>query len=196
MRLWKGRFILATNILDPVPASSDSRETPPATAILDPVPASTDPQEAPAATAPQLSYEQMLPAYKTQSSAPERGFRLLKDPMFFADNLFLKSPARIMAMIMVMGIALLVYSLAAPRGLPVLRQQLKLHDETLPHQTGKPTQSITMRRVAQIFEGIDFLVIRAHGQIIARKILNLSPVRLKILAFFSPQVRNFYFVPT
>lgn len=108
-RLWKGRFILATNILDPVSASADPQETPPATAILDPVPASTDPQEAPAATAPQLSYEQMLPAYKTQSSAPERGFRFLKDPMFFADNLFLKSPARIMAMIMVMGIALLVY---------------------------------------------------------------------------------------
>ncbi len=172
-RLWKGRFILATNILDPLPPLSD-------------------PEETPATNEPQLSYAQMLPAYKTQSSAPERGFRFLKDPMFFADNLFLKNPARIMAMIMVMGIALLVYSLAER----VLRQQLKLLNETVPHQTGKPTQSITMRRVAQIFEGIDFLIIRAQGRIVERKILNLSPLRLKIISMFSPQVRNYYFVPT
>jgi transposase len=172
-RLWKGRFILATNMLDPLPTSSDQDDTP------------TD-------TQPHLAYSQMLPAYKTQSSSVERGFRFLKDPMFFADNLFLKNPARIMAMIMVMGIALLVYSLAER----ILRRQLKLLDETLPHQTGKPTQSITMRRVAQIFEGIDFLVIRSHGHIVERKILNLTPLRLKIISFFSPHVLNYYLVPT
>lgn len=176
-RLWKGRFILATNMLDPLTSLSD---------------ASSDQENTSPETQPQLAYSQMLPAYKTQSSSVERGFRFLKDPMFFADNLFLKNPARIMAMIMVMGIALLVYSLAER----VLRRQLKLLDETLPHQTGKPTQSITMRRVAQIFEGVDFLVIRSHGHIIERKILHLTPVRLKIIALFSPQVRNFYFVPT
>ena len=172
-RLWKGRFILATNILDSLPALSDQQATP------------NDNQ-------PQLSYAQMLPAYKTQSSAPERGFRFLKDPLFFADNLFLKNPARIMAMIMVMGIALLVYSLAERE----LRRQLQLLDETLPHQTGKPTQSITMRRVAQIFEGIDFLIIRLNGHIVQRHILNLTPLRLKIISMFSPQVRNYYLVPT
>ena len=172
-RLWIGRFILATNILEPLPSLSV-------------------PEETPADRQPQLSYPQMLPAYKTQSSAPERGFRFLKDPMFFADNLFLKNPARIMAMIMVMGIALLVYSLAERE----LRRQLKLLNETLPHQTGKPTQAITMRRVAQIFEGIDFLIIRSHGQVIQRKILNLTPTRLKIISMFSPQIRNYYLVPT
>ena len=117
---------------------------------------------------------EMLSAYKTQTASVERGFRFLKDPMFFADSLFLKSPARIMAMIMVMGLALLIYALAERE----LRRQLQLQNETIPHQTGTPTQAITMRRVAQIFEGIDLLVIYSGAVIVARKILNLSPVRL------------------
>lgn len=57
-----------------------------------------------------LPHTQLLNVYKQQGSAVERGFRFLKDPLFFADSLFLKSPARIMAMIMIMGLALLVPS--------------------------------------------------------------------------------------
>jgi transposase len=54
----------------------------------------------------------MLLAYKGQGVGPERGFRFLKDPIFFAESLFLKSLKRIMELIMVMGLALLVYALA------------------------------------------------------------------------------------
>jgi transposase len=97
-----------------------------------------------------LSDRSLLDCYKEQSSSVERGFRFLKDPMFFADSLFLKSPARIMAMIMVMGLALLIYALAERQ----LRQQLAACNETIPDQKGKPTQTPTMRRVAQIFEGL------------------------------------------
>lgn len=49
-----------------------------------------------------LSAEALLTIYKDQNSSVERGFRFLKDPMFFADSLFLKKPARIMALLMVM----------------------------------------------------------------------------------------------
>ncbi len=59
-----------------------------------------------------LPNQQLLSCYKEQSSSVERGFRFLKDPMFFADSLFLKSPVRMMAMIMIMGLALLIYALA------------------------------------------------------------------------------------
>ena len=134
---------------------------------------------------------EMLSAYKTQTASVERGFRFLKDPMFFADSLFLKSPARIMAMIMVMGLALLIYALAERE----LRRQLQLQNETIPHQTGTPTQAITMRRVAQIFEGIDLLVIYSGAVIVARKILNLSPVRLKIIRLLGPEVQSCYLLP-
>ncbi|NEP44568.1 MAG: IS1634 family transposase, partial [Okeania sp. SIO2H7] len=52
----------------------------------------------------------MLQEYKAQQST-ERGFRFLKDPMFFTDSVFIKTPKRVAALAMVMGLCLLVYSL-------------------------------------------------------------------------------------
>jgi len=140
----------------------------------------------------QLPNRSLLECYKEQSSSVERGFRFLKDPMFFADRLFLKSPARIMAMIMVMGLALLIYALAERQ----LRQQLALCNETIPNQKGKPTQTPTMRRIVQMFEGIDLLTIRLDDQVIERRVLNLTPVREKIIRLFGPYIRNCYLVDT
>ena len=132
----------------------------------------------------------MLNVYKEQGSAVERGFRFLKDPLFFADSLFLKSPARIMAMIMVMGLALLVYALAERQ----IRHQLAALNETIPDQTGKPTQRPTMRRVAQIFEGVDLLIIRHNHQVVARQILNLTDVHRKIVSLLGPEVAYCYLI--
>lgn len=132
----------------------------------------------------------VLRSYKAQGTTVERGFRFLKDPLFFADSLFLKSPGRIMAMIMIMALCLLIYALAEWH----IRQQLELLDQTIPDQRGKPTQKPTMRRIAQMFEGIDVLIIRHHGRIVDRQILKLTPVRLQIIALFSSAVKNCYFV--
>ncbi|MFM6003292.1 MAG: IS1634 family transposase, partial [Sphaerospermopsis kisseleviana] len=41
----------------------------------------------------ELSDDSMLSEYKAQQSC-ERGFGFLKDPLFFADSIFLKSPER------------------------------------------------------------------------------------------------------
>ena len=139
-----------------------------------------------------LSDAQLLACYKQQASSVERGFRFLKDPMFFADSLFVKSPVRVMAMIMIMGLALLIYALAERE----LRLALIAQETTLPDQTGKPTQNITMRRVAQIFEGIDLLTVRLDGVIVLQQILNLTPVRLKIIQLFHPSVHNCYLLNT
>jgi transposase len=138
----------------------------------------------------ELPYTQMLNVYKEQGSAVERGFRFLRDPLFFADSLFLKSPARIMAMIMIMGLALLIYALAERQ----IRRQLAAHNHTIPSQTGKPTQTPTMRRIAQIFEGIDLLIIRQHGHIVARHILNMTHVHRQIVSLLSPEVQYCYLV--
>jgi len=97
-----------------------------------------------------LSSEALLRTYRQQSTSVERGFRFLKDPMFFAHSLFLKKPARIMALLMVMGLSLLIYSLAELQ----LRQMMAARDETIPDQKGYPTQRPTMRRIFQMFEGI------------------------------------------
>jgi transposase len=93
-----------------------------------------------------------------------------------------------MAMIMIMGLCLLIYSLAEWR----IRQQLQERDETIPDQRGQPTQTPTMRRVAQMFEGVDLLIIRRGEQIIEQQVLKLTPVRLQIIRLFRPAVQNCY----
>jgi transposase len=137
-----------------------------------------------------LGLLEMLAIYKEQSTSVERGFRFLKDPLFFAHSLFLKKPSRIMALLMVMGLSLLVYALAEHQ----LRQQLAERNETLPDQTGKPTQSPTARRVFQMLEGVDVLYIEQAG-IRQRLILNLTDLRRQILGLFSPHVRKIYDLP-
>jgi transposase len=68
----------------------------------------------------QLSCDEMIAKYKEQQSC-ERGFAFLKDPLFFTDSVFLKSPERIEALALVMGLCLLVYTL----GQRYLRSQLQ-----------------------------------------------------------------------
>ena len=74
--------------------------------------------------------------YKEQQ-ATERGFGFLKDPMFFTDSVFLKSPERIEALALVMGLCLLVYTL----GQRFLRQSLQLTNSTVKNQLGNPSSA-------------------------------------------------------
>ena len=90
-----------------------------------------------------LDDETILQTYKTQNVSVERGFRFLKDPLFFANSLYLEKPQRIMALLMVMALSLLVYALAERW----VRQELKKQDQSIPNQSGKPTQTPTLRRI-------------------------------------------------
>jgi len=137
---------------------------------------------------PDLPAEEVLSNYKTQAHSVERGFRFLKDPLFFADSLFLKTPSRIMALIMVMGLALLMYSLAEHW----IRQSLKEKKETIPNQLMKPTATPTFRRIAQIFEGIDLLRIITSDGTILTKVLNIREIPQKIIALLGPEVEKYY----
>jgi transposase len=95
----------------------------------------------------ELSDAQMLSIYKAQGISIERGFRFLKDPMFFAESLYLKSPKRIMALLMVMTLSLLVYSLAERS----IRKSLSTQEVTVRNQVNKQTSSPTLRWVFMIF---------------------------------------------
>ncbi len=76
--------------------------------------------------------DEMLKKYKEQQHV-ERGFAFLKDPLFFADSVFLKSPRRIETMAMVMGLCLMVYSL----GQREVRRQLFNAQTGIPNQERK-----------------------------------------------------------
>jgi transposase len=84
--------------------------------------------------------ELILKEYKSQQST-ERGFRFIKDPLFFVSRVFLKNTKRIMALAMIMTLALMVYSL----GQRQLRNALELTSSTLPNQKGQPTTRPTLR---------------------------------------------------
>src|SRR5947208_11614716 len=95
--------------------------------------------------ASQLSDADVIQAYKGQAQA-EGGFRFLKDPLFFVSSLFVKKPSRIQGLLMVMTLALLVYSVAQRR----MRAQWARQHETLPNQIGQPTSRPTLRWIFQL----------------------------------------------
>ena len=71
---------------------------------------------------------------------PERGWRFLKDPLFFTSSVFLKTPQRIMVLAMVMALAPMVYTLAQCQ----LQQALVLTKQAVPDQRKQPTQTPTI----------------------------------------------------
>ena len=85
----------------------------------------------------ELTSEHMLSVYKARGVSVERGFRFLKDPLFYAESLYLKRPDRIMALIMIMGLSLLIYALAEKK----IRKELAALNVTVPDQKGNPTKS-------------------------------------------------------
>jgi transposase len=135
-----------------------------------------------------LPAQAMLENYKDQGVSVERGFRFLKDPLFFAHSLFLKKPERLMALLMVMGLALLIYSLAERK----LRQTLKDMNASVPNQQRKPTQKPTIRWIFQLFDGLDILLVRQNGQVMLRQLLNLRPAQQQVITLLGPQVQKCY----
>jgi transposase len=133
----------------------------------------------------QFTADDALREYKAQQST-ERGFRFLKDPLFFTSSVFLKSAKRIEALGMIMVLCLLVYNLAQRQ----LRLALALSEDTIPNQLGKPTNSPTLRWVFQCFMAVHLVSFQGLTQVV-----NFSPLRLHILKFFSPACQRYYLLP-
>jgi transposase len=132
---------------------------------------------------PKLPASELLGRYKDQSSA-EKGFRFLKDPMFLAASLYLKTPERIMALLMVMTICLLVYAALEYR----MRKELTVQGKTFPNQQGKDIQNPTARWIFQYFVGIHVLIIDNHEQIV----LNLTDHHRVIIQLLGERYESFY----
>src|SRR5512143_116712 len=109
-----------------------------------------------------LNDEHLLEAYLKDQQKVERGFRCLKDPLFIASTLFLKSPERIMALMAIITLCLLVYAALEYR----IRQGLAQQTLTFPDQKGKPTQQPTARWVFLFFAGIHLLTLPSLAQVV------------------------------
>jgi transposase len=107
----------------------------------------------------------------------------LKDPLFFTDSVFLKSPERIEALALVMGLCLLVYTL----GQRLLRHNLQRTNSKLKNQLGKPTNRPTPRWICQIFQSIHLVSLQGIQQI-----SNLTAERMAILNLLPLSCKSYY----
>jgi len=138
----------------------------------------------------ELNDTAVIAAYTSQSRV-EGGFRFLKDPLFFVSSLFVKKPCRIQGLLMVMTLALLVYSVAQRR----LRQQLAHRQTTVPNQIHQPTAAPTLRWVFQLLDGIHRVRVTIQGQVHAL-IEGLTDTQIKVLRLFGQRVCCLYQIST
>lgn len=126
--------------------------------------------------------ERLLREYKGQQQV-ERGFRFLKDPLFFTSSVFVKKPQRVEALALVMALTLLVYSL----GQRQLRAQLAQADETVLDQKQRPTQNPTLRWILQKFQAIHLVSLG-----LSQQVSNLSEERSKIIRLMGFPACRYY----
>jgi len=129
-----------------------------------------------------LTHDAMISEYKAQQCC-ERGFGFLKDPLFFTDSIFLKTPKRIEALAMIMALCLLVYTLAQRQ----IRAALQLSKSTIKNQLGKPTERPTLRWIFQCFQSIHLVTLDDE-----KEISNLTDYRKFILGFFPDECQQYY----
>ena len=131
-----------------------------------------------------LSDEQVLEAYRKDQQKVERGFRFLKDPLFMASTLFLKTPRRIMALMAIMTLCLMVYAALEHR----IRQSLAQQSQTFPNQKGKPTERPTARWVFQSFMDIHVLLVAPFTEVVP----NLKAHHRALLALLGERYVTLY----
>ena len=132
------------------------------------------------------SDEEIFRSYKEQANV-EKGFRFLKDPLFFTSSLFLTKPSRIAGLLMVMTLALMVYNIAQRR----MRNELEKQHETIPNQIGQAITNPTLRWVFQIFEGIHFVKMKI-GNEIKCIIEGINSLHKKIIRLFGETACRIY----
>ena len=131
----------------------------------------------------------IIKLYKNQNIAIENtGFRFLKEPKFFTQSFFIKKPERIEALLFIMTVSLLVYSISQRH----LRLEIEKQQENIPNQINKPTRTPTLKWVFQLLEDINILYTKINGKIefIIDGFINLKQ---KIIGFFTDSVKDIYY---
>jgi transposase len=133
-----------------------------------------------------LKDSEMLPEYKEQSKT-ESGFRFIKGKAMEVASIFLKKNSRIEALMMIMTLCLMVYSIAQHQ----LREALKKSNETIPNQLNKPTATPTLSWICRIFHGVSVVILKI-GDFIKELVANLDDVKNRIINYFGPDAKRIY----
>lgn len=126
----------------------------------------------------------ILTEYKQQQKV-ERGFRFLKDPLFFTSSVFVKKTQRVAGLAFLMAVTLLIYTLAERK----IRQTLEKTGETVLDQLKRPTDKPTLRWIMQTFQGIHLVVLNGIEQI-----TNLTDERYRIIRLLGPPAYRYYLI--
>lgn len=126
--------------------------------------------------------QKLLKEYKQQQKV-ERGFRFLKDPLFFTSSVFVKKPERVEALALIMALTLLVYTLAERK----IRRALEQQQLTVLDQRKRPTVKPTFRWIMQKFQGIHWVLLSGVEQI-----TNLSDERRLIVRLLGIHTCRYY----
>ena len=135
----------------------------------------------------QLASASVLGEYKGQDCV-EKSFGFIKDPSFFAASFFLKSVSRIQALLVIMTLALLVYTVAQRR----LRQWLTTNKKTIPNQIKKETERPTLRWAFQLLEGIYNVKVMAIPGKVQIVIQGITDLKRLILSGLGKNVARIY----
>ncbi len=130
----------------------------------------------------EVSERQILSEYKAQQSN-ERGFRFIKEPLFFTSSVFVKNPERVEAIGMIMGLCLLVYTLGQRK----LRQHLEATNEGVRNQVKKLTNKPTMRWIFQMFQAVHLVTVNGDKQV-----SNLTQDRQDVLKHLGQYCSRYY----
>ena len=130
----------------------------------------------------QLDMKGLLAHYKSQQSV-ERGFRFLKSPEFLTSAIFLKSPKRIEALLMIMTCCLMVYAALEHK----IRESLKTVPAFFPSMTNKATIKPTARWVFLKYGAIHLH--HWHGE---TRVVGLKPYQIELLKLLGKHYEQVY----
>lgn len=136
-----------------------------------------------------LPDKELLSEYKGLSQN-ESGFRFIKDTRFCINSVFLKTPARIEALMMVMTLCLMVYNVGQHK----LRNILEEKQETIPNQVKKSINNPTLQWIFRILDTISVvrIVIDKANNVIKELTGNLTELSRRIIGYFGEAALKIY----
>lgn len=136
-----------------------------------------------------LNNHAVLKQYKEQACV-ESGFKFIKNNAFELDSFYLKTPARIGALMMIMTLCLMVYNFAQYS----LRKCLDEQDEVVPNQVGKPIKNPTIKWISELMNMIAVVTIVADNRR-HRIVTNVKKIHQRIIAYFGIHALEIYGLP-
>lgn len=130
--------------------------------------------------------ELMLTYYKEQNTV-ERGFKFIKDKSFHASEVYLENENRIAALVMIMVLCLLVYSIVEW----VVRKTLKERKVTIRNQVGKPTDNPRAKWVFFLFRRVRQITLIIDKKRVT-KLMNLNDEIRSIANLLGKDVEKYY----